>query len=426
MEIWRKNLYSIWIAQFIAMLGMSMVVPFLPFYIRELGVSNPADLEKWSGIVFAGPFILSFILTPIWGVLGDRYGKKAMVLRAIIGLSISQLLVGLAGDVYQLFIFRMFQGGVSGFIAASLALVTTSTPKEKSGYSIGVLQTSIAAGFIIGPLIGGFLADLTSYRNVFFITSTICFLSGILIFIYAKEPPKIIDAKKYTVIDNYKYSFSNSKIRLAMISITVVQISIAMTFPTFALFIESFELETAYISTIIGSMIGVTGIANVITAPWWGKRNDTKGFRKNLFIAMTGAAIALGLHTFTSNYYELFPLRILLGLCIGGMIPVFYSYINKNITEDRKSGIMGIASSFTLLGNLIGPLLCTLLTFKLGIEYVFLVSGVLLFVNAVIIRNYIVDFRYSKPKKPYHIKTEQEIIETKVFIKRTEQRPPTD
>ena len=418
MEIWRKNLYSIWIAQFFAMIGMSMVVPFLPFYIRELGISEPGELEKWSGIVFAGPFILSFILTPIWGVLGDRYGKKAMVLRAILGLSISQLLVGLAGDVYQLFIFRMFQGAVSGFIAASLALVTTSTPKEKSGYSIGVLQTSIAAGFIIGPLIGGFLADLTSYRNVFFITSTICFLSGILIFIYAKEPPKIIDAKKYTVIDNYKYSFSNSKIRLAMISITVVQISIAMTFPTFALFIESFELETAYISTIIGSMIGVTGIANVITAPWWGKRNDTKGFRKNLFIAMTGAAIALGFHTFASNMYELFPLRILLGLCIGGMIPVFYSYINKNITEDRKSGIMGIASSFTLLGNLIGPLLCTLLTFKLGIEYVFLVSGIILFVNALIVRNYIKDYRQDKQLKRYHVEIERERIETEVYLKR--------
>lgn len=418
MEIWRKNLYSIWIAQFFAMVGMSMVVPFLPFYIRELGVTDPNDLEKWSGIVFAGPFILSFILTPVWGALGDRFGKKAMVLRAILGLSISQLLVGLAGDVYQLFIFRMFQGGVSGFIAASLALVSASTPKEKSGHSIGILQTSIAAGFIIGPLMGGFLADLTSHSNVFFITSTMCFMSGVLIFFNVKEPPKVKDARFYSVFANYKYSFSNSKIRLALISITVIQISIAMTFPTFALFIESFELETAYISTITGSLIGITGIANVIAAPWWGKRNDTKGFRKNLFVAMIGASIALGFHTFTSNVYEILPLRILLGLCIGGLVPVFYSYINKYVTEDRKSGIMGIASSFTLLGNLIGPLLCTLFTFQFSLEYIFLVAGLFLFMNAFIVRYYIVELDINEPKKSVINKTDEENIRASISLKR--------
>ena len=112
---------------------------------------------------------------------------------------------------------------------------------------------------------------------------------------------------------------------------------------------------------------------------------------------MVGASIAFGFHTFALNVYELLPLRILLGLCIGGLVPVFYSYINKHITEDRKSGIMGIASSFTLLGNLIGPLLCTLFTFQFNLEYIFLVAGIILFVNAFIVRYYIVDLEINKP-----------------------------
>lgn len=385
MEVWKKNLYSIWVAQLVAMIGMSMVVPFLPFYIRELGITNQDELEHWSGIVFSGPFILSFLLTPVWGVLGDKFGKKTMVLRAIFGLAVSQLLIGFSGSVEQLFFFRMVQGAISGFIAASLALVSATTPKENSGYAIGILQTSISTGTVIGPFIGGFIADMTSYRTVFFITSAICFISGILVIINVKEPPQIPDKKLYTVAQNYKYVFRRSRILTVMISILLIQVSITVAQPVFALFVESMTKGTEYISTLTGAIFGTLGIFSVISSPWWGRRNDTKSFKKNIIIAIIGAGIAYMVHTFITNPYMLFPVRAFLGLCIGGIIPVLYAYINKNIEDERKSGVMGIASSFTLLGNLIGPLLCTLLLYKLEIKYIFLITGLMLIGNAVLI-----------------------------------------
>ncbi|MDZ4712017.1 MAG: MFS transporter [bacterium] len=385
MEIWRKNLYSIWIAQFVAMVGMSMVVPFLPFYIRELGITNHDELEHWSGIVFSGPFILSFIMTPVWGALGDRFGKKSMVLRAIFGLAISQFLIGLSDNVIQLFIFRMIQGAISGFIASSLALVSSSTPREKSGYAIGILQTSISSGTVIGPFIGGFIADLTSYRTVFFITSFLCLFSSVLVYVIVKEPERKPLTKIYSVFENYKFVFTNSSLLIAMMSITFIQISITIAQPVFALFVESMTVGTEYISTLTGAIFGTLGIFSVISSPWWGKRNDTKSFKKNVIIAITGAGIAYCLHTFIRNPYLLFPVRAFLGLCIGGIIPVLYAYINKNIGDDRKGGVMGIASSFTLFGNLIGPLLCTLLLIELNMKYIFLIAGIMLFVNAILI-----------------------------------------
>lgn len=362
-----------------------MVVPFLPFYIRELGVVNQDDLEYWSGIVFSGPFILSFILTPIWGVLGDKFGKKSMVLRAIFGLAISQFLIGLSGNVIQLFIFRMVQGAISGFIASSLALVSSTTPREKSGYAIGILQTSISSGTVIGPFIGGFISDLTSYRTVFFITSALCFLSGLIVLIIVHEPAKEVVKKVYSVMENYRYVFGNSYILIAMISITLIQISITIAQPVFALFVESITKGNEYISTLTGAIFGTLGIFSVISSPWWGKRNDTKSFKKNVIIAIFGAGVAYCLHTFITNPYMLFPVRAFLGLCIGGIIPVLYAYINKNIADERKGGIMGIASSFTLLGNLIGPLLCTLLLYEIDMKYIFLIAGIMLFANAFLI-----------------------------------------
>jgi len=412
MEVWKKNLYSIWIAQFVAMVGMSMVVPFLPFYIRELGITNQDELEHWSGIVFSGPFILSFLLTPVWGALGDKFGKKNMVLRAVFGLAVSQFLIGLSGNVVQLFIFRMVQGAISGFIASSLALVSTSTPKEKSGYAIGILQTSISSGTVIGPFIGGFIADLTSYRTVFFITSAMCLISGILVVINVKEPVVETAKKIYSVFQNYKYVFSNSQRLIAMISIMSIQISITIAQPIFALFVESMTKGTEYISTLTGAIFGTLGIFSVISSPWWGRRNDTKSFKKNIIIAICGAGIAYIIHTFISNPYLLFPVRAFLGLCVGGIIPVLYSYINKNISDDRKGGVMGIASSFTLLGNLIGPLLCTILLFEIQLKYIFLIAGMMLLGNAVLI------FYRVKEKSSRENLNEEIIVKDSVIVEK--------
>ncbi len=392
------------------MVGMSMVVPFLPFFIRELGVTNHDELEHWSGIVFSGPFILSFILTPVWGMLGDRFGKKTMVLRAIFGLAVSQLLIGFSANVVQLFIFRMVQGAISGFIASSLALVSSGTPKEKSGYAIGVLQTSISSGTVIGPFIGGFIADMTSYRTVFFVTSAMCFVSGILVLINVKEPANITHKRIYSVFENIRYVFANSKILIAMMSITFIQISITIAQPVFALFVESITKGTEYISTLTGAIFGTLGIFSVISSPWWGRRNDTKSFKKSIIVAICGAAFAYCLHTFITNPYLLFPVRAFLGLCIGGIIPVVYAYINKNISDGRKSGVMGIASSFTLLGNLVGPLLCTLLLYEIQLKYIFLIAGVMLFGNATLI------FYKVKESKGNLVTKDEIVVEDNVIM----------
>jgi DHA1 family multidrug resistance protein-like MFS transporter len=181
-------------------------------------------------------------------------------------------------------------------------------------------------------------------------------------------------------------------------SITFIQLSITIAQPVFALFVESITLGTEYISTLTGAIFGTLGIFSVLSSPWWGKRNDTKSFKKNILIAITGAGIAYCIHTIITNPYLLFPVRAFLGLCVGGIVPVIYAYINKNISDERKGGIMGIASSFTLFGNLVGPLLCTLLLYVVSIKYIFLIAGLLMFVNAWIIFTNVKETKKSDKK----------------------------
>ena len=383
MESWRKNLQVIWIAQFLAMMGMSLVVPFLPFFIRELGVTDEVEVSRWSGLAFAGPFMVSLFMTPIWGWLGDRYGRKLMVVRAIFGLAISQGLVGLSQNVEQLFMFRMVQGLVSGFIAAALALVSVTAPRERTGYAIGILQTATAAGTVLGPMIGGAMADVIGYRPIFFIVAALCLASGTLVVAKVDEiPTESRPTESHSLLDNYRYSFASTPLKAAFLLIMLSQIAIGMVQPIFALFVETMEVSKEYVSTIAGVIFSTVGIFSTISSPWWGKRNDRKGYRRNLMVASAGGGLAYLLHAVAYTIYPLFVLRAILGLCIGGIIPPLYSFISKHAEPDRRGAIMGIASSFYILANVVGPISGGYIGAHFGLRVAFIASGTILFLVA--------------------------------------------
>ena len=395
LEPWRKTLYVIWASQFITMVGMSLVIPFLPFYVRDLGVTDPDDIAWWSGLAFSGPFILSFFLIPVWGYLGDRYGRKLMVVRAIFGLAISQALIGLAQNVEMLFFFRMLQGAISGFIAAALALVSANTPREKAGYAIGLLQTATASGNIIGPLIGGSLADAFGYRPLFFLVAGICTAAGILVIKMVKEDPATIIHKteQHSLFSNYRYAYKSVQIRTALAIILFAQAAIMMIQPIFALYIESLAPGQTLIATLTGAVFSVAGFFMVFSAPWWGKRNDIKSYRTNLTLAISGTAIAYVAQGFAQSPYDLLPLRALQGFCMGGILPALYSYVSKHTELARRGGIMGIASSFQTLANMVGPVTGGFLAATSGLRFNFYLTGAALAATVVFVRMFFTDIQ---------------------------------
>lgn len=395
LEPWRKNLYIIWLAQFIAMMGMSLVVPFLPFYIRDLGVRDSQEVARWSGLVFSGPFFLSFFIIPIWGMLGDRYGRKLMVIRAIFGLALSQALIGLAQSVEMLFLFRMFQGAISGFIAAALALVSASTPREKSGYAIGLLQTASASGNVIGPMVGGSLADALGYRPIFFVVAGICTIAGILVVRMVTEDPVSMPKKEeqQTILSNYRYSFQSPAIRVALAVIFFSQVAVLMIQPVFALYIESLAPGESLIATMTGVIFSIAGIFMVISSPWWGKRNDVKSYKKNLTIAVAGAALAYAAQGLVTSPFQLIVFRALQGFCMGGILPTLYSYVSKHTELSRRGSVMGIASSFNILANMVGPTTGGYLGGYVGLRQNFFITGGILASTLLLVRFYFQDMR---------------------------------
>ncbi len=351
------------------MAGMNLVVPFLPFYIRSLGVTNPQELARWSGLVFSGPFLISFFMTPIWGSLGDKYGQKLMVVRAIFGLGISQLLIGLAQDVYQVFFFRMVQGGISGFIASALTLVTITTPRERQGYALGVLQSASSAGMVLGPLIGGVLADLAGYRELFYVVTALCFIGGAIVIIFVKNIlPEHRPKQQHTVFENYKFVFKSPYLRVVLMTIFLAQAAVLLVEPIFALFIEMITTHTKYIATVAGIIFSIMGVTMVISAPWWGRQNDRKGERKkNLLISLSTSTVMYFLHTMVTSIIPLGILRAVLGYARGGVLPALYSLTSIHTPQQRRGGVMGIVTGFSVLGNMVGPMAGGLIASQYGI-----------------------------------------------------------
>jgi len=375
METWQKNLYSLWVAQFIAVVGLSMVVPFLPFYLKELGVTAREDVKIWSGLLFSAPFMVAAFLQPLWGILGDRYGRKPMIVRAMFGLALANVLMGFARSAPQLLVLRFFQGSLSGFVAPALALQSSSTPEEKTGQALGTLQSSLVTGMIIGPLLGGLLAHFMGYRFIFFWTGVFCLGGGFIVIKFVKVNfIKKGERKGSGVIQNLRYVFGAPQLRFLLLLLIMVQFSLMFVAPFLSLYVEFLKFPAEYIGLMTGFVFGITGVTNAATAPFWGKRGDRVGYRKILRYSLAGMTLFYLPHAFVTIAYQLLILRAGLGIFVSGVLPTINSIVQRSTPEKDRGGIYGIFQSGLLVGNTAGPLLGGVLAASLGLRAIFLIT----------------------------------------------------
>lgn len=393
---WQRNLRILWWTQLFAVSGMALILPILPLIVRSYGITDVAQVQRWSGAIFAAPFLFAALMTPVWGWVGDHTGRKLMVVRALFGLGIAIFLMAFARDPQQLLVLRVIQGTVSGFIPAAIAMVSASAPRERLGYALGTLSSSQAAGVVVGPLLGGLLADLVGFRNLFFITAAIELAACVVVSLLVQERRSTAPKHRGSMLENARYA-ARAPIPIALTGLFLTQASIVLVQPFFALFVESLGVTEGRLSTATGVLFGITGLATLLTAPRWGQLADRIGRRRALTIAFVGGSITFLLQSFAPNVPVLFVLRGLQGLFAAGMLPALYATIASHTPDERRGGIVAFGSSATLLGGLVGPILGGFLASQIGMRPVFAISTAIFALNAFNVLRLPPDPRPSEP-----------------------------
>lgn len=383
MEQWKKNLYILWSASFLLMAAMTSVIPFLPLHIEQnMGIISEEKVAIWAGLIFAANFFTAFLFSPFWGKVADKYGRKLMILRSAFGMAIVISLMGLATNVYQLLFLRLLNGMIAGFNPAAIALVATNTPKEKTGYALGLLQSGMVGGSIIGPLLGGLFADYIGFRQIFIYTGILVAIAGIIVLIFLKDdfkPDKTAIKTSY-LADIRIIAKTQPLIALFGVSF-LIQFATLNVMPILPLFVQDLSPPGGRISFFAGLIAATTGFSNMLVSPKLGKIGDKYGAEKVLFFSIIGAAIFFIPQGFSTNVWQLMIWRFLLGITLGGLLPSVNSLIRKFAPIGMESRTYGYSNSAIFLGNMLGPITGGFFAGIIGFKGVFLFTALLLFVN---------------------------------------------
>ncbi|RJF57679.1 MFS transporter [Serratia inhibens] len=388
MEAWKLNLISVWLGCFFTGLAMSQILPFLPLYIEQLGVSGHQSLSIWSGLVFSATFLVSALVSPLWGSLADRKGRKLMLLRASLGMAIVIVLQGMVTHVYQLFALRALMGLTSGYIPNAMALVASQVPRDKSGWALGTLSTGPISGVIVGPLLGGLMADHLGLRVVFFVTAGLMFVSFLITLCLIKE--RHIEVKKADRLSG-KAVFQSlpypALIVTLFISTLMIQLANSSISPILTLFIKDLSGDNGNIAFISGMIAAVPGIAALVSAPRLGRLGDRIGTARILMAALGLTTLLFAIMAWVQTPLQLGILRFLLGFADGALMPAVQTLLLKYSSDQVTGRIFGYNQSFMYLGNVVGPLIGSSVSALMGFRWVFAVTAALVLINCLLLRS---------------------------------------
>lgn len=381
---WKRNLTVAWIGCFLTGAAFSLVMPFLPLYVEQLGVTGHGALNMWSGLVFSITFLFSAMASPFWGGLADRKGRKIMLLRSALGMACVMALMGFAQNIWQLLVLRALLGLLGGFIPNANALIATQMPRNRSGWAMGTLSTGGVAGALLGPLAGGLLADTYGLRMVFFITAIVLFLCFLLTLVCIRENFVPVPKKEMLHAREVLASLKNPRLVLGLfITTMIIQIATGSIAPILTLYVRELAGNVSNIAFISGMIASVPGVAALMSAPRLGRLGDRIGPEKILVVALVISVLLLIPMAWVQAPWQLGLLRFLLGAADGALLPAVQTLLVYNSTNQVAGRIFSYNQSFRDIGNVTGPLLGAAVSASYGFRTVFLVTaGVVLF-NAI-------------------------------------------
>jgi DHA1 family multidrug resistance protein-like MFS transporter len=377
-ERWQTTLWIMFTAQLLSAVGFSVIFPFLPLYVADLGTNTALSLAFWVGMVFSSQAITMAIASPIWGSLADRIGHKPMVERAMYGGAVLLLLMGFVRSAEELVLLRTIQGAVTGTISAANALVAAEAPRERMGYAMGTLQMGLWSGTAAGPLLGGVLADAFGYRVPFYITGVLLLLSGILVTLGVpgrKPSPPQRGEPRQGMLASWRAILVAPGVGMAYGLRFLSGISLTMLLPFTPLFIQSLMQGDERIGTFTGLVVGLASGAGMATAVGFGRLGDRVGHRQVLIGCALATALAYLPQGFVREPWQLLALQALSGAAWGGITPALSALLARYTASGNEGAVYGLDNSLVAAARALAPLIGAGVVLAIGLPGIFLASA---------------------------------------------------
>lgn len=423
-----RNVWIITLAMMTLAICYTMLVPFLPVYLLELGVDKDL-VALWSGAIFSITFFIAGLMAPIWGKIADKHGKKMMAVRAGFAIGISYIFLGLAQGPWQLLAARAFQGFANGFMPAAMTMVSLSVVDSQVGAALGIFQTGLILGNVVGPFMGGLVESIVGMRPVFIVSGLIVALATAAVLFLVKEPnmkaasaerqaalSKEVDtsdqldvassdlkddqpkakkaARSSSIISDFKFVAKNGILVQLLWLYFFVQCAIMMLQPILALYVGEMKGTMEGAAMLSGIILSIGGMAGTITTNLWVRYGQKKGYFRVIFLCFVGGGTVLLLQSLPFGVLWFGALQILVGSFLVGVNPSLSAAITLNTDPNFRGRIFGMTTTAQQFGSMVGPLFASVVSTFLGMHWVFTLTGILLF--------YLAYKAWHLDKKPGH------------------------
>ena len=380
---WRRNLWVCVFGSFTTIVAMTLLLPFLPLYVEQLGVSDHAAIVQWSGVAYGATFLTAAIFAPLWGRLGDRYGRKLMLIRASLGMALAMSLIGLSQNVYQLVGLRLLAGLLGGYSSGSTVLIATQTPRAQTAWAIGVMSSGIMAGNLAGPLIGGVLPQLIGIRMTFLAAGAGIFVAFLATSFLIREDPR--PPRRGAAAQHGGWAAIPDKRPVVAMLITGMLLMLAnMSIePIITVYVATIVPQAQRVTVVAGFAMSAAALGSILSASPLGKIADRLGHLKVIVGCMGVSALLLIPQAFVTAGWQLVGLRFLMGLSLGGLLPCVATVIRHNVPERIAGSILGYSTSAQYVGQVAGPLAGGFVGGHAGMRAVFFGTSVLMAAGAV-------------------------------------------
>jgi len=374
---WRRNLWVSAAGSFTTLIGMTLILPILPLYVRDLGVDDPAAVTTWSGIAYAATFVTAALTAPLWGRLGDRYGRKSMLIRASLGMAIAMSLIGLAENVWQLVALRLLAGLLGGYSSGATIMVAAQTPRERSAWALGVLSSAVMAGNVAGPLLGGILAEAFGVEAAFFGVGALIFAAFLATALFVKEERRQPDSGTRGRGAGGWRALPNRGVVLTLLGLSALLMFATLSAePIITVHVERLTGTADGVALLSSVAFSLTALGTVLSGPWLGRLADRVGHLRVLMVSLVAAAALLALQAVAPELWEFAALRFATGLALGGITPTVVATIRRLIPDASVGLVLGYNVSAQYVGQVTGPIVAGVIGGAFGTAAVFGMTAV--------------------------------------------------